>query len=79
MYSLVDGKADDAELLTNTLNICAGHREEILSHNEYKTLSNLTTKICRQFSLIQTQKVELKHTIMPIKGNNEQITEIYLL
>ncbi|KAG6387900.1 hypothetical protein SASPL_153095 [Salvia splendens] len=56
LTKLQDGKADDAELLTNTLNICAGHREEILSHNDYKTLSNLTTKICHQLSLIQTQK-----------------------
>ncbi|XP_042004603.1 copalyl diphosphate synthase CPS1, chloroplastic-like [Salvia splendens] len=56
LTKLQDGKADDAELLTNTLNICAGHTEEILSHNEYKTLSNLTTKICHHLSLIQTQK-----------------------
>lgn len=57
---LQEGEADDAELLTNTLNICAGHiafREEILSHNEYKTLSNLTSKICQQLSLIQNEKV----------------------
>nr|A0A1X9IRQ7.2 RecName: Full=Copalyl diphosphate synthase 1, chloroplastic; Short=IrCPS1; AltName: Full=Terpene synthase 3; Short=IrTPS3; Flags: Precursor [Isodon rubescens] len=53
-----DGAAD-AELLTNTLNICAGHiafREEILSHNEYTTLSNLTSKICQQLSQIQNEK-----------------------
>nr|QEV81853.1 terpene synthase 14 [Prunella vulgaris] len=53
-----DGGAD-AELLTNTLNICAGHiafREEILSHNEYKTLSNLTSKICQHLSFIQNEK-----------------------
>ncbi|KAH6783659.1 hypothetical protein C2S52_008618 [Perilla frutescens var. hirtella] len=53
-----DGGAD-TELITNTLNICAGHialREEILSHDEYTTLSHLTSKICRQLSQIQNEK-----------------------
>nr|B8PQ84.1 RecName: Full=Copalyl diphosphate synthase CPS1, chloroplastic; Short=Copalyl diphosphate synthase 1; Short=SmCPS; Short=SmCPS1; Flags: Precursor [Salvia miltiorrhiza]ABV57835.1 copalyl diphosphate synthase [Salvia miltiorrhiza] len=59
LTQLQHGEADDAELLTNTLNICAGHiafREEILAHNEYKALSNLTSKICRQLSFIQSEK-----------------------
>ncbi|PIN03009.1 Copal-8-ol diphosphate hydratase [Handroanthus impetiginosus] len=50
----------EAELLATTLNICGGHiayKEDILSHNEYKTLSGLTSKICRQLQLIQNKKV----------------------
>nr|WEQ50541.1 CPS1 [Salvia officinalis] len=68
---LQEGEADDAELLTNTLNICAGHiafREEILSHNEYETLSNLTSKICQQLSLIQNEK-EMGTAKSSLKGN----------
>nr|QEH04693.1 plastid copalyl diphosphate synthase [Salvia sclarea] len=59
LRKLQEGEADDAELLTNTLNTCGGHiafREEILSHNEYKTLSNLTSKICRKLSMIENEK-----------------------
>ncbi|KAL3810388.1 hypothetical protein ACJIZ3_000025 [Penstemon smallii] len=50
--------ANDADLLVTTLNICSGHvsMEEILSH-EYKTLSNLTNKICHWLSEYQNRKV----------------------
>lgn len=54
-----DGGAD-AELLANTLNICAGHiafNEDILSHRDYTTLSSLTTKICQRLTQIQDKKV----------------------
>ncbi|XP_011082258.1 copal-8-ol diphosphate hydratase, chloroplastic-like [Sesamum indicum] len=51
----------DAELLTTTLNICAGYpvtyKDDILSHYEYKNLSNLTNKICQHLSQIQNKKV----------------------
>ncbi|PIN17901.1 Copal-8-ol diphosphate hydratase [Handroanthus impetiginosus] len=50
----------EAELLATTLNICAGHipyKEDILFHHEYKTLSSLTNKICRQLQLIHNKKV----------------------
>ncbi|PIN17549.1 Copal-8-ol diphosphate hydratase [Handroanthus impetiginosus] len=50
----------EAELLATTLNICGGHiayKEDILSQNEYKTLSSLTNKICQQLQLIQSKKV----------------------
>nr|QMW69083.1 terpene synthase 6 [Callicarpa americana] len=62
LMKLEQGKANggaDAELLISTLNICAGHtafKEDILSHHEYKTLSNLTNKICQKLSQIQNQK-----------------------
>nr|AZB50377.1 terpene synthase 1 [Ajuga reptans] len=55
----VDGGAD-AELITTTINVCAGHialKEDILSHDEYKTLTDLTSKICQQLSHIQNEKV----------------------
>nr|WCR39981.1 terpene synthase class II ent-copalyl diphosphate synthase [Tectona grandis] len=50
----------DAELLITTLNICGCHtafKEDILSHNEYRTLCNLTNKICQQLTQIQNKKV----------------------
>ncbi|KAL1532389.1 Gly-Xaa carboxypeptidase [Salvia divinorum] len=75
LTKLQDGEQDDAELLTNTLNICAGHiafREEILSHNTYKTLSKLTTKICQQLSFIQTQKEMGEHSIAAIKNEEPE-------
>lgn len=53
---LKDDTLDDVELLTNMLNICASHiayMEEILPHNDYKTLFKLTTKFCQYLSLIQ--------------------------
>nr|AZB50382.1 terpene synthase 1 [Nepeta racemosa] len=49
----------DAELEANTLNICAGHiafNEQVLSHNEYTTLSTLTNKICHRLTQIQDKK-----------------------
>nr|ATD12165.1 (+)-copalyl diphosphate synthase [Marrubium vulgare] len=64
LMKLQQGKGDsgaDAELLTNTINICAGHTAlngDVLSHHEYKTLSSLTSKICQQLSQIQNQKVK---------------------
>nr|AZB50384.1 terpene synthase 1 [Salvia yangii] len=50
---------EDAELLANTLNICAGFiafNEDVLSHDEYTTLSTLTNKICKRLSQIQDKK-----------------------
>ncbi|KAI3472948.1 hypothetical protein Pfo_028004 [Paulownia fortunei] len=40
----------EVELLVKTINICGGHvvSKEILSHNEYRTLTWLTNKICHQ-------------------------------
>nr|AHW04046.1 diterpene synthase TPS1 [Plectranthus barbatus] len=67
----------DAELLVNTLNICAGHiafREEILAHNDYKTLSNLTSKICRQLSQIQNEK-ELETEGQKTSIKNKELEE----
>ncbi|KAH6757392.1 hypothetical protein C2S52_023458 [Perilla frutescens var. hirtella] len=49
----------DTELLTNTLNICGENiafKEEILSHEEYINLSNLTNKICQQLTQIEAEK-----------------------
>nr|WJZ49118.1 syn-copalyl diphosphate [Scutellaria barbata] len=45
----------EAELLVDTINICGGHivSEGILSQNEYKTLSGLTSKICHQLGEIE--------------------------
>nr|A0A2K9RFZ7.1 RecName: Full=Peregrinol diphosphate synthase TPS1, chloroplastic; AltName: Full=Terpene synthase 1; Short=VacTPS1; Flags: Precursor [Vitex agnus-castus]AUT77120.1 peregrinol diphosphate synthase [Vitex agnus-castus] len=62
LTKLEQGEAGaEAELLVTTLNICAGHdiafKEDILSQNEYKTLSNLTNKICQQLTQIQNKKV----------------------
>nr|WJZ49116.1 (+)-copalyl diphosphate [Scutellaria barbata] len=51
----------EAELLTTTLNICAGHiafDENIMSNKEYTTLSSLTSKICQKLSEIRNEKVE---------------------
>lgn len=56
---------EDAELLVTTLNICAGHtglNEDILSRHEYKALSNLTNKICRHLSQVQSKKVSYRTT-----------------
>nr|UVC58046.1 CPS3 protein [Isodon rubescens] len=38
----------EAELIARTINICGGHilSKQILSHHEYKTLSQLTNQIC---------------------------------
>lgn len=38
----------EAELIVRTINICGGHilSKQILSHHEYKTLSQLTNQIC---------------------------------
>nr|AHW04047.1 diterpene synthase TPS2 [Plectranthus barbatus] len=52
-----DNGGADAELLANTLNICAGHNEDILSHYEYTALSSLTNKICQRLSQIQDKKM----------------------
>ncbi|KAL1532385.1 Gly-Xaa carboxypeptidase [Salvia divinorum] len=55
----VNGGAD-AELLANTLNICAGHiafNEDLLSHPEYTALSTLTNKISNRLSQIQDKKM----------------------
>nr|UXG91343.1 (+)-CPP synthase [Callicarpa americana] len=63
LMKLEQGEANggaDAELLVTTLNICAGHiafNEGILSHNDYKTLSKLSNKICQHLSQIQNKKV----------------------
>ena len=59
MTKLQDRTLDDVELLTNTLNIYASHiafMEEILSHNDYKTLFKLKIKFCVPFSNIQSDK-----------------------
>ncbi|XP_057799339.1 copalyl diphosphate synthase 2, chloroplastic-like [Salvia miltiorrhiza] len=50
---------EDAELLANTLNICAGliaFNEDVLLHHEYTTLSTLTNKICKRLSQIKDNK-----------------------
>nr|AZB50383.1 terpene synthase 1 [Origanum majorana] len=49
----------DAELIANTLNICAGliaFNEDVLLHSEYTTLSSLTNKICQRLSQIEDEK-----------------------
>lgn len=54
----------EAELIANTLNICAGliaFNEDVLLHSEYTTLSSLTNKICQRLSQIEDEKVV--HTI----------------
>ncbi|KAL3846297.1 hypothetical protein ACJIZ3_003700 [Penstemon smallii] len=55
---------NDAELLATTLNICAGHAsiEEIISHHEYKSLSNLTNKICCWLNDYQNKKVNITNS-----------------
>nr|UNZ11790.1 copalyl diphosphate synthase [Scutellaria barbata] len=64
LAKLEQGEANggaEAELLTTTVNICGGHitlKQDILSHNQYKTLSNLTNKICQQLSHIHNEKVQ---------------------
>nr|AEZ55684.1 copalyl diphosphate synthase 2 [Salvia miltiorrhiza] len=54
---------EDAELLANTLNICAGliaFNEDVLLHHEYTTLSTLTNKICKRLSQIKDNKVKMQ-------------------
>ncbi|KAL7122325.1 hypothetical protein ACP275_01G038600 [Erythranthe tilingii] len=50
----VDEETEQVELIVGTLNICGGHisskDDNILSHDEYTTLSRLTNKICRQLA-----------------------------
>nr|AFU61897.1 labd-13-en-8-ol diphosphate synthase [Salvia sclarea] len=48
---------EDAVLLANTLNICAGLNEDVLSNNEYTALSTLTNKICNRLAQIQDNKI----------------------
>lgn len=56
-----DGDVDKAkaQLLEQTINICAGRltSEEILSHPQYKTLSNITNQLCHQLGPFQYGKV----------------------
>ncbi|KAL0393921.1 UNVERIFIED_CONTAM: Peregrinol diphosphate synthase TPS1, chloroplastic [Sesamum latifolium] len=51
----------DAELLTTTLNICGGclvtYKDDILSHHDYKNLSQPHNKICQHLSQIHNKKV----------------------
>ncbi|XP_047983355.1 copalyl diphosphate synthase 2, chloroplastic-like [Salvia hispanica] len=51
---------DEAELLANTINICAGFTAfngDVSTHPaEYTTLSTLTNKICKRLSLIKDKK-----------------------
>nr|AVW89185.1 copalyl diphosphate synthase 3 [Andrographis paniculata] len=61
LMKLQRGEVDfcDASLLATTLNICAsriGFKEDILSHSDYTSLANLTNKICRELSRIQSMK-----------------------
>nr|WCR39982.1 terpene synthase class II [Tectona grandis] len=67
LMELQQGEANgvaDANLLVTTLNICGCHnafKEDILSHIEYRTLSNLTNKICQRLTQIQNKKVSETH------------------
>nr|A0A1X9IRP7.1 RecName: Full=Copalyl diphosphate synthase 2, chloroplastic; Short=IrCPS2 [Isodon rubescens]APJ36372.1 copalyl diphosphate synthase 2 [Isodon rubescens] len=77
-----DGGAD-AELLANTLNICAGHiafNEDILSHRDYTTLSSLTTKICQRLTQIQDKKIlEIKDGSIKDKELEEEMQALVKL
>ncbi|KAL7122331.1 hypothetical protein ACP275_01G039000 [Erythranthe tilingii] len=44
---------EQVELIVGTLNICGGHissKDDTLSHDEYRTLSRLSNKICHQLA-----------------------------
>nr|UVC58047.1 CPS2 protein [Isodon rubescens] len=77
-----DGGAD-AELLANTLNICAGHiafNEDLLSHRDYTTLSSLTTKICQRLTQIQDKKIlEIKDGSIKDKELEEEMQALVKL
>ncbi|KAL8063598.1 hypothetical protein ABFX02_01G036800 [Erythranthe guttata] len=48
-----DDEIEQVELIVGTLNICGGHispKDDKLSHDEYRTLSRLTNKICHQLA-----------------------------
>nr|UVE15960.1 peregrinol diphosphate synthase [Leonurus japonicus] len=57
LMKVEQGEANDAELLSTTLNICAGRvNDDILSHNEYKAFTDLTNKLFHNLAQIQNKK-----------------------
>ncbi|KAL1536396.1 Gly-Xaa carboxypeptidase [Salvia divinorum] len=64
---------DEAELLANTLNICAGLtaiNSDVLSHPEHMTLSTLTNKICKCLSLLIKDKKACYYLCGSLQENN---------
>ncbi|PIN12315.1 Copal-8-ol diphosphate hydratase [Handroanthus impetiginosus] len=54
-----EDQAQEVELLVRIINICGGRiaSKDILCHQEYKTLSELTNKICHQLQKFENEKV----------------------
>ncbi|KAL8092691.1 ent-copalyl diphosphate synthase 1 isoform X2 [Apium graveolens] len=82
-----DGDVDraKAQLLEQTINICAGRltSEEILSHPQYKTLSNITNQLCHQLGPFQYGKLHKEDSsdtemAMEIESNMQQLVKIVL-
>lgn len=55
-----------AQLLEQTINICAGRlvSEDLFSHREYKNLSTLTNRLCHQLVAFQDHKVTSSYTVL---------------
>lgn len=71
---------DEAELLANAINICAGLTAingDVLSHPEYTTLSALTNKICKRLSLIKDKKV-CYYLCISLQENNSMCCDLFL-
>lgn len=68
-----DGDVDKAkaQLLEQTINICAGRliSEELLSHPQYKNLSTLTNQLCYQLTIFQNHKVTSSYTVLIYQWN----------
>ncbi|KAK1373029.1 Ent-copalyl diphosphate synthase [Heracleum sosnowskyi] len=78
-----------AQLLEQTINICAGRltSEEILSHPQYKTLSNITNQLCHQLGPFQYGQLQNEDsfdtqmkgiTAMEIESSMQELVKLVL-